>query len=157
MTLLAARLAGEMCCCHNYSNASATKCCRQPRGLISLARVPLIITCHYQSWLHLATRLSVPCMCVSVVAHQVGECLFGYRTRTSSNGKSRLAKFSTNSAGLYVHTHIYGDGINHWCPLLSGFTAGTIVGCLATCQRSVCTGALWKQRGSRASRCQTTR
>lgn len=48
-------------------NASATKSCCQPRGLISLARVPLIITCHYQFWLHLLTRLSVACrlyMCV---------------------------------------------------------------------------------------------
>lgn len=46
-------------------NASATKCCCQPRGIISLASVPLIITGYYQLWLHLLTHLSVagrPCI-----------------------------------------------------------------------------------------------
>lgn len=43
--------------------ASATKCCCQPRGLISLARVALIITCHYQFWLHLLTGLSACVYC----------------------------------------------------------------------------------------------
>lgn len=95
-------------------NASATKCCFQPRGLISLARVPLIITCHYQFWLHLLTRLSVlGRLCTVCVYRVVGVSngglvivYFGNRTEASTNMISRHTG-ATSPQYLYVYIHIF--------------------------------------------------
>ena len=75
-------------------NASATKCCCQPRGIISLARVPLIITGYYQLWLHLLTRLSVAgrsCIRVrlGVSDSSVLSVYFGKRTQDLTDVKCR--------------------------------------------------------------------
>lgn len=92
-------------------NASATKCCCQPRGLISLARVPLIITCHYQFWLHLLTRLSVlarllfVCMSVDVFSGRFMSVYFGSRTQAFANQQSRHKGFTgTRSLNAYLYT-----------------------------------------------------
>ncbi len=91
-------------------NASATKCCCQPRGLISLACVPLIITCHYQFWLHLLTRLSVAgrlCVYTFVGVSDSGlvRVYFGNRTQPSTNVKSRHKGFIGTSSLQYLYIH----------------------------------------------------
>ena len=148
-------------------NASATKCCCQPRGLISLARVPLIITCHYQFWLHLLTRLSVPgrlCVCVSVcVCMSVGvsdsgvvRVHFGKRAQPSTNVKSRHKEFISTIDRCHLYITAYAPKLSPFlsvCKISSVFnalstTARTLVLVVQTCQQSICTDALWKQRGA---------
>lgn len=95
-------------------NASATKCCCQPRGLISLAHVPLIITCHYQFWLHLLTRLSVlGRLCTVRLSRVVGVSngglvivYFGNRIQASTDMISRHTG-ATSLQYLYVYIHIF--------------------------------------------------
>lgn len=100
-------------------NASATKCCCQPRGLISLARVPLIITCHYQFWLHLLTRLSGPGQAVYVcigwwLCRLAGSSLYILATEhrpqqpTCSLDTKGFRRLQLSAAPMYLYTHNYG-------------------------------------------------
>lgn len=87
-------------------NASATKCCCQPRGLISLAHVPLIITCHYQFWLHLLTRLSAAAAAAArlwvhihlgVLDSGLVSVYFGNRARPSAHATQRIHCWQYNT------------------------------------------------------------
>lgn len=92
-------------------NASATKCCCQPRGLISLAHVPLIITCHYQFWLHLLTRLSVAgrlcmCICLGVSDRGLVSVYFG-RAQNLINVKARQSVHWWHYKSIHITCHIH--------------------------------------------------
>lgn len=95
-------------------NASATKCCCQPRGLISLAHVPLIITCHYQYWQHLLTRLSVAggqavYVCLGYWGFHIHRMyILASEQRPKIDLQSRHKAFSSNihyDAHVFIYTH----------------------------------------------------
>lgn len=160
-------------------NASATKCCCQPRGLISLARVPLIITCHYQFWLHLLTRLSVAarlCMCYVCihlwVCRTVGPGVYilatEHRPQPVEREKQRVHRHQLSMIPMYLYAHIYGErqeGIKHRS-LFSGVYQTYLVKVAVDYSQDNCiSGAdlsavrlyrcIVKAEGSRASWCQT--
>lgn len=129
-------------------NASATKCCCQPRGLISLARVPLIITCHYQFWLHLLTRLSVAgwlCMCVYCTSASVSDSglvsvCFGSRTQPNVISRHKGFISSDSLRHLYIYMHIYG-GRQEWIThrsLLLGVCETPLVKVAVDCSQDNC-------------------
>lgn len=87
-------------------NANATKCCCQPRGLISLARVALIITCHYQFWLHLLTGLSGFVYCtLQCTGWCVSVCILETWAQLLNNVKSKSkVHYGLYNNRVFVHT-----------------------------------------------------